>query len=51
MPKAERYVDYVFEKCKNDKAPNNLDKTSKLKSFTEIMWICLMCKKYYEAMV
>eukprot|EP00347_Sterkiella_histriomuscorum_P017831 403347812 len=37
MPKAERYVDYVFEKCKNDKAPHGLDKINKLKSFNEIM--------------
>ena len=35
--KADRYVDFVFEKCKNDSAPYNSTKTNKLKSFTEIM--------------
>lgn len=36
-PKADRYVDYIFEKCKNDIAPINSSKTSKLKSFNDIM--------------
>ena len=36
-PKAERYIDYVFERCKVDTAPNNLDKVNKLKSFNDIM--------------
>lgn len=35
--KAERYVDYVFDKCKNDSAPYNSTRTHKLKSFTDIM--------------
>jgi len=35
--KANRYVDYVFEKCKNDYAPYNSGRNHKLKSFTEIM--------------
>lgn len=35
--KAERYVDYVFEKCKNDTAPMNSSKANKLKSLTSIM--------------
>jgi hypothetical protein len=35
--KAERYVDYVFEKCKNDTAPINSSKANKLKSLTTIM--------------
>lgn len=35
--KADRYVDYVFEKCKNDTAPINSSKASKLKSLTTIM--------------
>jgi hypothetical protein len=35
--KASRYVDYVFDKCKNDSAPYNSMKTQKLKSFTDIM--------------
>ena len=36
--KAGRYVDYIFDKCKNDTAPINAGKANKLKSFTEIMW-------------
>ncbi len=36
--KAGRYIDYVFEKCKNDLAPMNQNKISKLKSFSDIMW-------------
>ena len=35
--KAERYVDYVFEKCKNDTAPMNSSKAHKLKSLTTIL--------------
>lgn len=35
--KAERYIDYVFEKCKNDTSPINTGKIGKLKSLTEIM--------------
>lgn len=35
--KADRYVDYVFEKCKNDTAPMNSSKANKLKSLTSIM--------------
>ena len=35
--KAERYVDYVFEKCKNDTAPINSSKANKLRSLTSIM--------------
>lgn len=35
--KADRYVDYVFEKCKNDTAPMNSSKASKLKSLTTIL--------------
>jgi hypothetical protein len=35
--KADRYVDYVFEKCKNDTAPINSSKANKLKSLTTIM--------------
>lgn len=35
--KADRYVDYIFEKCKNDVAPITSTKTSKLKSFNDIM--------------
>ena len=37
VEKAERYVDYVFEKCKNDTAPINSSKANKLKSLTTIM--------------
>ena len=36
--KADRYVDYVFEKCKNDTAPMNSSKSNKLKNLTSIMW-------------
>ena len=32
--KAERYVDYVFEKCKSDTAPINSSKANKLRSLT-----------------
>lgn len=35
--KADRYVDYVFEKCKNDTAPMNSSKSNKLKNLTSIM--------------
>ena len=35
--KAERYVDYVFEKCKNDTAPINSSRANKLRSLTQIM--------------
>lgn len=35
--KADRYVDYVFEKCKNDTAPMNASRANKLKSLTSIM--------------
>ncbi len=35
--KAERYVDYVFEKCKNDTAPINSSRANKLRSLTSIM--------------
>lgn len=35
--KADRYVDYVFEKCKNDMAPINSSKTNNLRSLTQIM--------------
>lgn len=35
--KAERYVDYVFEKCKADTAPLNSSRVNKLRSFTDIM--------------
>lgn len=35
--KADRYVEYVFEKCKNDTAPINSGRANKLRSFTEIM--------------
>ena len=36
--KADRYVDYVFEKCKVDTAPmNKASLTNKIKSFTDIM--------------
>jgi len=35
--KAERYIDYVFEKCKNDTAPMNSSKAHKLKSLTTIL--------------
>ena len=35
--KADRYVDYVFEKCKNDTAPMNSSKSNKLKSLTSIL--------------
>lgn len=35
--KADRYVDYVFEKCKNDTAPMNSSKAGKLKNITTIM--------------
>ena len=35
--KADRYVDYIFEKCKADLAPMNQIKANKLKSFTDIM--------------
>lgn len=35
--KAERYVDYVFEKCKNDTAPMNTSRANKLKSLTTII--------------
>jgi hypothetical protein len=36
--KADRYVDYVFERCKLDTAPlKSNSKASKLKSFTDIM--------------
>ena len=37
VEKAERDVDYVFEKCKNDTAPINSSKANKLKSLTTIM--------------
>lgn len=36
--KADRYVDYVFEKCKNDTAPMNSSKSNKLKNLTSIIW-------------
>lgn len=35
--KADRYVDYVFEKCKNDTAPINSSRANKLRSLTSIM--------------
>ena len=35
--KAERYVDFVFEKCKSDSAPYNSSKANKLRSFSDIM--------------
>ncbi len=35
--KADRYVDYVFEKCKNDTAPMNSSKSNKLKNLSSIM--------------
>jgi hypothetical protein len=35
--KADRYVDYVFEKCKNDTSPINTGRVNKLKSLSEIM--------------
>jgi hypothetical protein len=35
--KADRYVDYVFEKCKNDTAPMNSSKSNKLKNLTSIL--------------
>jgi hypothetical protein len=35
--KADRYVDYVFEKCKNDTAPLNSSKANKLKNLTNIL--------------
>jgi hypothetical protein len=35
--KADRYVDYVFEKCKNDTAPMNSSKSNKLKNLTSII--------------
>lgn len=35
--KAERYVDYIFEKCKNDTAPIKGGKAAKIKSFSDIM--------------
>jgi len=36
-PKADRYVDYIFEKCKNDTAPINSSRANKLRSLTQIM--------------
>lgn len=35
--KADRYVDYVWERCKNDRAPITGGKAAKLKSFNDIM--------------
>jgi hypothetical protein len=35
--KADRYVDYIFEKCKNDTAPINSSRANKLRSLTQIM--------------
>lgn len=35
--KADRYVDYVFEKCKNDTAPINSSRSDKLRSLVDIM--------------
>jgi hypothetical protein len=32
--KADRYVDYIFEKCKNDTAPINSSRANKLRSLT-----------------
>jgi hypothetical protein len=37
VEKADRYVDYVFEKCKNDTAPINSSRTNKLKNLTNIL--------------
>ena len=36
-PKANLYVDYIFDKCKLDTAPYNKSKNGNLKSFTDIM--------------
>jgi len=35
--KADRYVDYIFEKCKNDTAPINSSRANKLRSLADIM--------------
>ena len=45
--KADRYVDYVFEKCKNDTAPMNSSKSNKLKNLTSIIWVRL--RSYLKA--
>lgn len=37
LEKADRYVDYVFEKCKNDTAPLSSTRTNKLKNLTNIL--------------
>lgn len=37
VAKANRYVDYVFERCKVDSAPYNNGRSANLKSFTDIM--------------
>jgi hypothetical protein len=36
-PKADRYVDYVFERCKNDTAPINSSRSNKLRNLTDIV--------------
>jgi inner membrane protease ATP23 len=36
-PKADRYVDYIFEKCKNDTAPINSSRSNKLRNLTDIV--------------
>lgn len=38
VEKADRYVDYVFEKCKNDTAPINSSRANKLRNLTNILW-------------
>ncbi len=35
--KAERYVDYVFERCRNDNAPMGTNKANKIRTLSEIM--------------
>ena len=36
--KAERYVNYVFDKCKNDTAPFT-SASRKVKTMTNILWL------------
>lgn len=37
VEKAERYVDYVFEKCKGDTAPIGTSKTDRLRNLSNII--------------
>ena len=36
--KADRFVNYVFDKCKSDTAPFSSGRQRRVKTFTDILW-------------